>query len=228
MNRHTIGVAVLCLLLASCAEKAAPSKPSGSTVPQAIPESAIDTLLLTPTDLNKVMGTTTLVGKPPANQMDDHRNLLPNLNCLGVWQIDESAIYGKTYTAVRKQTLRTPDTDQWDSLVAQSIIYYPKADAAREFFDESTERWSKCANHHVNITLNGQKLPKWSTGELARADTELAMPITRGIGDQARSCQHVLRLETNVVIDVEACAPHAPVTAAATIAEQIVTGARSV
>jgi PknH-like extracellular domain len=228
MNRHTIGVAVLCLLLASCTEKTVTSTPSTPAVPQAIPESAIDTLLLTPSELNKVMGTTTLVGKPPASQMDDHRNLLPNLNCLGVWQIDESAIYGKTYTAVRKQTLRAPDIDQWDSLVAQSVIYYPKADAAREFFDESTERWSKCANHHVNITLNGQKLPKWSTGQLGRTDAELAMPITRGVGDQARSCQHVLRLVTNLVIDVEACISQPPVSQGATIAEQIAAGARTV
>ena len=228
MNRPTIGVAVLCLLLASCAEKPATSTLSKSHATQVIPESAINTLLLTPTDLNKVMGTSTLVGKPPAGQMDDHRNLLPNLNCLGVWQIDESAIYGTTYTAVRKQTLRTPDVDQWDSLVAQSVVYYPKAEDARAFFDTSTERWSKCANHHVNITLNGQKLPKWSTGELARTDTELAMPITRGTGDQARSCQHVLRLATNLVIDVEACTPQSPVTQAAVIAEQIETEARAV
>lgn len=228
MNRHAIAVAALCFVLASCAGKAAAPTPSTSAAAKPIPESAIDTLLLTPTDLNKVMGTSTLVGKPPADQMDDHRNLLPNLNCLGVWQIDESAIYGKTYTAVRKQTLRTPDIDQWDSLVAQSVVYYPKAEDARAFFDESAERWSKCANHHVNITLNGQRLPKWSTGELGRTDSELAMPIARGVDDQARGCQHVLRLMANIVIDVEACTPRPPVTQAAAIAEQIATEARAV
>jgi len=228
MNRHAIAVAALCFVLASCTGKAAAPTPATSAAAKPIPESAINTLLLTPTDLNKVMGTGTLVGQPPAGQMDDHRNLLPNLNCLGVWQIDESAIYGTTYTAVRKQTLRAPDVDQWDSLVAQSVVYYPKTEDARAFFDASAERWSKCANHHVNITLNGQKLPKWSTGELARTDTELAMPITRGTGDQARSCQHVLRLATNLVIDVEACTPQSPVTQAAVIAEQIETEARAV
>jgi hypothetical protein len=191
-------------------------------VPKPFPESSIGFLLLTPAALNQVMGTTTLAGQPPTDQMGDHRDLLPNLNCLGVWQIDESAIYGKTYTAVRQQTLRTPDADQWDSLVAQSVVYYDKADVARWVFDESAERWSKCANHHVAITLNDQLLPKWSTGELGRTDIQLAMPITRGVGDQTRWCQHVLRVVTNVVIDVEVCTSQPPpVTQATTIADQI-------
>jgi hypothetical protein len=228
MNRYVIGVVVLCLALAACTQKTVTSTGSTAAAPTAIPESVIDNLLLTPNDLNKIMGTTTLVGKPPSDAMDDHRNLLPNLNCLGVWQIVESAIYGKTYAAVRKQTLRTPDTDQWDALVAQSVVYYTKADDARTFFDASAERWSKCTNHHVNITLNGQKLPKWSTGDLGRTDAELDMPILRGTGDQIRACQHELRLLANIVIDVEACSAQVPVTEAAAVADQIAAGARSV
>lgn len=216
-----MSVAALCLL-AACGQKSGTPVPSHQSTPHPIAESAIETLLLSPADLNKVMGTTTLVGKPPTNAMDDHKNLLPNLNCLGVWQIDEAKIYGeKTYTAVRQQTLRTPDTERWDALVAQSVVYYPTMDAARKFFDESAGRWSKCVNHHVNITVNGQKLPKWLSGDLARTDTQLDMPITRGADDQTRWCQHTLKLAANVIIDVEACASQSPVAAAATIADMI-------
>ena len=219
VKRHLIGAAAVLLVVAACGEKgSAPMKPA----PQSVAESAVETLLLTPTQLNGIMGTTTLVGAPVLRAMDDHKNLLPNLNCLGVWQIDESAIYGKnTYTAVRQQMLRTPDTDEWDALVAQSVVHYPTLDAARRFFDESAARWSKCVNHHVNITVNDRKLPKWLSGDLARTDTRLDMPITRGTGDQTRWCQHTLRLAANVIIDVEACAKQQPVTAAATIADTI-------
>ncbi|MEZ0052125.1 hypothetical protein ABIA30_003137 [Mycobacterium sp. MAA66] len=221
MNRLTMGAAALCLLVAACGGKTGTPTPSTPTAPPTVAESAIDSLLLAPAVLNQVMGTTGLTAKPPIDHMDDHRNMLPNLNCLGVWQIDEAQIYGKTYTAVRQQTLRVPDTDQWDSLVAQSVVYYPTAAPAREFFDESAERWSKCTNHHVNITLNGKPLPKWLSGDLGRTDTQLTMPITRGTGDQTRWCQHVLRLAGNLVIDVEACAPKAGVTAAAELADKI-------
>ena len=128
---------------------------------------------------------------------------------------------GQDWKAMRRQTLRTPDTDQWDYLAAQSVVYYPTSQAAHDFFNRSADRWSKCTNHKVNIRLNDKPLPKWLSGDLERTDTKLAMPITRGTGPETRWCQHVLQLFANVIVDVEACTPKAPVTAAADIATKI-------
>lgn len=229
VKRHAFGVAVLCLALTACGGKTGTPTPA---TPTTVAESSIDNLLLTPDELNKTMGTTGMVGRPPNDGMDDNHNLLPNLNCLGVWQIVESAIYskdgkdaksGQDWKAVRRQTLRVPDTDQWDYLAAQSVVYYPTSQSARDLFNRSAERWSKCTNHHVNIRLNDKPLPKWLSGDLERTDTKLAMPITRGAGPETRWCQHVLQLVSNLIIDVEACTPKAPVTAAADIAAKIQT-----
>ncbi|MUL64352.1 hypothetical protein BOO86_07760 [Mycobacterium sp. CBMA 234] len=230
MKRHAFGVAVLCLALAACGGKAGTPTPA---TPSSVAESSIDSLLLTKDVLNTTLGTTGLVPHNPTEQMDDHRNLLPNLNCLGVWQIDESVIYskdgqdlksGQDWKSMRQQMLRAPDVDQWDYLAAQSVVYYPTADLAKAFFNRSAERWAKCSNHHVNIRLNDKPLPKWLSGDLQRSDTQLAMPITRGAGPETRWCQHVLRLVANLIIDVEACTPKAPVTAAADIAGKIQAG----
>lgn len=227
MKRHAFGVALLCLGLAACGGNSGTPAPA---TPTTVAESSINDLLLTPAEVNKAMGTTGMVGRPPIDGMDDNHNLLPNLNCLGVWQIDESAIYskdgkdaksGQDWKAMRRQTLRTPDTDQWDYLAAQSVVYYPTSQAAHDFFNRSADRWSKCTNHKVNIRLNDKPLPKWLSGDLERTDTKLAMPITRGTGPETRWCQHVLQLFANLIVDVEACTPKAPVTAAADIATKI-------
>ena len=138
-------VAALCLALAACGSNNNTSTPTTADAPRSVPESSITTLLLSPAQLNEVMGTTNLVAQPLVDRMDDHRNMLPNENCLGVWQIDESKIYGdKTYTAVRQQTLRTPDTDQWDALVAQSAVIFPNADGAHKFFTEWSSPGTWC------------------------------------------------------------------------------------
>jgi hypothetical protein len=230
VKRHALGVAVLCLALAACGGKTGTPTPA---TPSVVAESSINDLLLTPAELNKTMGVTGLVGQPPTDVMDDHRNMLPNLNCLGVWQINEAVIYskdgkdvksGQDWKVMRQQMLRTPDVDQWNYLAAQSVVYYPTSAAARNFFNLSVERWSKCTNHHVNIRLNDKPLPKWLSGDLERTDTKLAMPITRGTGPETRWCQHVLQLVANLIIDVEACTPKAPVTAAADIATKIQAG----
>lgn len=176
------------------------------------------------------MGTTNMAQSPMVTAMSDDRNLLPNLNCLGVWQVDQAAIYGPGggvdgWRSLRQNMFRTPDSDDWASLVVQSVVSYPSVQAAQRFFDESAQRWSKCTEHHVNITLNDRPLPKWLSGQLSRTETRMAIPIARGIGAESRMCQHSLSVASNVIIDVEACMPPAQVMShAALIAGKIEAG----
>lgn len=220
MKRRAVGVLALGLALAGCGGVST----GASTQPKTVADSALDGLLLSPAEVNTVMGTTDIAPHPVVTVMGDHRNLLPNLNCLGVWQVDEAPIYDPSHwKSLRQQLLRTPDTDQWGSLVVQSVVSYRTAEGARDFFADSTDRWSKCSNHHVNIRLNDQPLPAWSSGDLTTTDTRLSMPYTRGAGDQTRSCQRVLATVANLILDIQACRPQqsTAVTQAAAIADQI-------
>ena len=220
MNRFLFGALALSFALAGCGGAA-----SGASAPRSVPDTALTASLATADELNAIMGTTGMTPHTPVSQMGDHRNLLPNLNCLGLWQVNESPIYESSHwKSVRQQLVRVPDTDSWDFLVVQSVVSYRTADAARQFLTESTDRWSKCSNHNVNIQLNGQALPAWHSGDLTKTDTRLAMPYTRGTGDQMRSCQRVLQVAANVILDIQACKPQqqAALTAAADVADKIV------
>ena len=181
--------------------------------PKPVADSALDGLLLGAEEVNTLMGATGMQAHQTVSQMADHRNLLPNLNCLGVWQVNEAPIYDPSHwKSLRQQMLRSPDTDTdtWDTLVVQSVVSYRTPDAARDFFTQSADRWSQCTNHNVNIRVNDQALPAWKSGDLTRTDNQLAMPYSRGSGDAARSCQHVLAVAANVVIDVAACGAQSP------------------
>lgn len=221
MKSNVIGALAVSFVLAGCASGAAmgasePAKP--------VPDSALVGLLLSPNDVDAIMGISGMTPHQPVSQMGDNRNLLPNLNCLGVWQVTEAPVYDPSHwKSVREQMLRAPDNDQWDSLVVQSVVSYRTADDARVFFTQSAQRWSKCTNHHVNIQLNNRQLPAWLSGDLTRTDTQLAMPIIRGSGDQIRSCQRVLAVAANVILDIQACKPqqHVAVTQAVAIADKI-------
>ena len=185
--------------------------------------SELNKLLLSTDEVNAVMGTRSLTAHSTDTAMADNRNLLPNLNCLGVWQVGESAIYGPSggdngWQGARRQMLRTPDVDTWDTLAVQSVVFYPTAEAASNFFAQSTDRWSKCTNHHVNMTVNNQPQPKLFFGNLTKTDTELSMPVTRG--ENERSCQRVLSVVSNIIVDVAAC-NHDATDQAATVAQKI-------
>ena len=221
MKGRLFGALALCLVLAGCGGGAASG---ASQARKLVPDSALHGLLLSADDLNAIMGTSGMTPHPPVAQMGNHRNLLPNLNCLGVWQVNEAPIYESSpWKSVRQQMLRAPDTDQWDNLVVQSVVSYSTADAAREFFTESADRWSKCPNHNVNIQLNGQALPAWHSGDLTKTDTRLAMPYTRGTGDQVMACKRVLSIAANLILDIQACKPQqqSAVTQATAVADNI-------
>ena len=221
MKGSLFGALALSFVLAGCGGGAASG---ASQAPKLVPNSALPGLLLSVDDLNAIMGTSGMTPHPPVAQMGDHRNLLPNLNCLGVWQVNEAPIYESSHwKTVRQQMLRAPDTDQWDDLVVQSVVSYRTADAAKEFLTASTDRWSKCADHNVNIQLNGKTLPGWRSGDLTKTDTRLAIPYTRGAGDQTRSCQHVLSLVANLILDIQACKPQqeSPITQAVDVTDKI-------
>lgn len=221
MRILAIGALALSLALAGCSDGAASDS---AKPPKSVPDSALPGLLLSAKDVDTAMGVAGMTPQNPVDVMGDHRNLLSNLNCLGVWQVNEAPIYDSShYKTLRQQMLRTPNTDQWDSLVVQSAVTYRTADAARAFFDDSADRWSKCTNHTINIRVNGQALPKWVSGNLAKTDTLLSMPYTRGADSQTRSCQRALALAANVILDIQACKPaqQEPISAAVDIADRI-------
>lgn len=215
------GVLLLGLGLTGCSNQTAGQ---ASEPPKSVADSALPGLLLTAKDVETIMGVSGMTPQNPVDVMGDHRNLLPNLNCLGVWQVNEAPIYDPShFKTLRQQMLRTPNSDNWNSLVVQSAVTYRTADAAQAFFADSADRWSKCANHTVNIRLNEQVLPKWVSGNLDKTETMLSMPYTRTDGDQVRSCQRALAVAANVILDIQACKPaqQEPITAAVDIADEI-------
>jgi hypothetical protein len=224
VHKVLLGVLAAGLVLTGCGAERTASAPAAPTM---VPDVALNDLLLSVEDVNAATGATALKPQPLETEMGDNRNLLPNKNCLGVWQPDEASIYGERggptgWSAMRRQVLRQPDSEQWDFLAVQSVISYPSPGAAKAFFSESADRWSKCTNHKVNITLNNQPLPKWLSGVLDRTPTRLSMPISRGVGDHGRSCQHVLAVAANIIIDVETCTPQSfSVTQAGVITDRI-------
>lgn len=198
----------LSMTLAGCAGSTVTGQ---SAPPPSVPDSALNGLLLTTDEVDAIMGTTGMAPHPVVEQMGDHRNMLPNLNCLGVWQVNEAPVYEPSHwKSVRQQMIRVPDTDAWNSLVVQSVVSYRTPDGAQQFFADSADRWSKCTDHNVNIRVNDQPLPAWKSGDLTKTDDMLAMPYTRGSGNLTRSCQHVVAIAANVIIDVAACGPQRP------------------
>jgi serine/threonine-protein kinase len=209
VNSRVVAALVAALVLAGCAGHETEGQPTG---PKSVADNDLANLLLAGKDVDAIMGTAGMTPQGAVvTTMTDNRNLLPNLNCLGVWQVAQTSIYEPShFKALRQQLLRVPHSDQWEYQVVESVVSYATPDGAHAFFDESAQRWGRCTNHHVNITLNNGKLPPFLSGQLTTTDDRLSMPYTRGADASLRTCQHVLGVAANVVIDVQACKPAQP------------------
>jgi PknH-like extracellular domain len=200
--RHAFAALAAGVMLAGCSSGGAATRPSP---PKPVSTTTLDGLLLSPGDISAVMGITAITPDHAFSLLPDHSNLLPNINCLGIWKIGEKVIYGPSgFLGVRGQMLREPDSAAWDSLVVQGVALYASTDAAQNFYAQSSDRWSKCSNHVVNLTVNNLPRTTWTFGNLTRTDTELTMPLAWS-GNGGRSCQRVLAVDNNAIIDVEAC-----------------------
>src|ERR1700750_1300497 len=110
VRRCAIGMLTLGFALVGCSHNA----PATAPPPKLVESGALQGMLLSPKDIDQVMGTTGMTPHSLVTQMGDHRNLLPNLNCLGVWQVDEVAVYGASgWNALQQVMMRSPDIDQW-------------------------------------------------------------------------------------------------------------------
>src|SRR6202022_4048328 len=149
-KRHAVYVRAATVLALVAVLAACSNSTQNHTSPTSpVAASALDGLMLSAGDIDTVMGTHGMVAHQPFTNLAQRSNLLPNKNCLGIWQVGEAAIYdGSSLTAFRGQDLRQPDTGTWDALVVQAVVSYPAADAAQAFFSESADRGWKCPTTH--------------------------------------------------------------------------------
>lgn len=204
MIRYALATVAVGIAVAGCSGGPTATHPHTA---KPVPPAELEGLLLDAGEIDSVMGTTGMTVHQAFSTMEDHRNLLPNLNCLGIWQIGETAIYGPSgFSGIRGQVLREPDAEDWNSLVVQAVVSFLSADSAKKFYDRSFQRWSNCSNHKVNLTINGHPSGAWTFGTLTKTDTELTMPLSR-TGDGGRSCNRALAVDSNVITDVAACRP---------------------
>ena len=210
-------IATTAALLTACGDNIAGTPVAAA--PASVTPTSLNTVLLGADQISGIMGASNMTAERPFTQLQDNRLRLPNLNCLGILSVAETAIYEKSgLTAVRGQALREPDGGDWQHLAVQAVITYPSADAAQKFFSESADRWAKCQQHTSNITINAGPTTSWFFAKLDRTATRLTMPVS--VNNGQRKCQRDLSVFSNVVIDVKACGP-AITDQGANIADQI-------
>ena len=224
MRHLTAALAVvgICLLTAGCgaggnqaAKTSTTTRTAISTIPPPLAETALAGLLLSPEEVNTVMGATEMtVTKTHVSMSDDSATMEPK-ECLVIDGSAQAQVYADSgYTAERDQTLQ--EGDNFTHYVQQAVVRFPSAEQASAFFTASAQQWPAC--HEYTHTQSGSL---WAAGPTSNQNGTLSATATQqNANAPGWACGRALAARNNVVIDVNTCSAN-PADSAVNIANQI-------
>ncbi|WAC89343.1 serine/threonine-protein kinase PknH/PknJ [Mycobacterium sp. Aquia_213] len=193
--------------VASTTTAAAPTTTSTarSTAPTVTPAQLNS--LLAPVDLvNVLLSTTGIVVDHSATEMTDPGpdNTLSDDKCLGALIGFQTRTYKSSgYTAMLAELMEKPQSKP-GYVVVQGAVIFASAAQAQAFVTSQAEQWRTCAGRTVT-QVNKGTTSEWTFREISGNPPNIALQHT--LANSPVVCQHVLSAVSNVVIDVNACAP---------------------
>ena len=217
--------ALVCLSAAGCATTTTGTATPAAQVPPTTAET-LPTLLLSAADVGSALSAGDMVvTRDVTAPWDDSAHFdgqSGGSGCLAVAGAAQKGVYADTgWTALHGQVLREPPTaPAWSHYAVQSVVLFPTAAAAADFYTGSRTSWAGCSNRELAYAQQLAPDQLWSIGPISTDDEVLAVSREQR-GPQHWFCQRALTVHGNVGVDVEACSLDGATSAATTIAHTI-------
>ncbi|MBI2697692.1 MAG: sensor domain-containing protein [Mycobacterium sp.] len=226
-------VAAAGLLVAACGgdnDNSTPSSGSSSAATSSskppVAQAALGNLLLTPSEIDSILGTMGMAIKDKSDKLaDDGNKQYPQgwkwpAECLFAYGPGENPVYaGSGFTAALGRddsaTPATPGSKDMDPEAVQYLVVFPSAAEAKVFFEASSKAWPACADRPLVVPADpGGAEITWKVGQVNSSNGVLTTTITVSTTDNGTpvggACQRALTVRNNVVIDVSGCGPKDP------------------
>ncbi|MGE2818100.1 sensor domain-containing protein, partial [Mycobacterium heidelbergense] len=174
--------------------------------PDPIPADRLSALLLGPSDINSIMGSSTMEPGKPIQSMDTSSVTLSSPDCQGALYTSQDPVYaGSGYTGVSGLVSSEPG-DNYDHWVNQAVVRFPSADKAKSFMQTAAGKWKGCAGKTVTVTNKG-KTYRWTFAQINGSPPKMTVLDTQE-GADGWECERAMSQANNVIVDVNACGYH--------------------
>jgi len=197
-------------------------KPKPVKTPDPIQSERLGALLLSPQEVNGIMGSSGMQPGKPITSMDSSPVTVSPSACLGALYTTQDSVYAGTgYTGMSGVVSSEPG-DNYDHWVNQAVVLFPSAEKAKGFLQTSADKWKSCANKTVSVTnTNKGKTYRWSFAEITGEPPKFSVVEMQEAAD-GWGCERALGVANNVITDVNACAYHVDKDQAGQIVDKIV------
>ncbi|CQD13484.1 Ser/Thr protein kinase [Mycobacterium lentiflavum] len=181
------------------------STPSRGAAPTVTP-AQLNSMLASPDLVNTLLSTTGIVVDHSTTDMTDPGpdNTLSDDRCLGALIGFQTKTYKSSgYTAMLAQLMENPQSNP-GYVVVQGAVIFASANQAQAFVTAQAEQWRNCAGRTVT-QVNKGTTSEWTFREISGNPPNIALQHT--LANSPVVCQHVLSAVSNVVFDVNGCAP---------------------
>jgi hypothetical protein len=187
-----------------------------SLIPRPVVERELESLLLTPAQINPLMGASGMAVIKKHDAMSDDSSTMKPIECLAIDGSAQAPVYANSgFTAERDQALN--DGNNFTHYADQAVVLFPTTKQAQVFFISSSLRWPAC--HQYTHT---QSRTQWTVAPISDANDALSTISTQ---QEAKAggwaCGRALAVKNNVIVDVNTCSAN-PASSAVDIANQIV------
>jgi hypothetical protein len=189
-----------------------------SKAPPPVVESALKGFLLSPEEINAVMGTTDMKVSNSRNAMSDDSATMTPKECLAIDGAVQAQVYATSgFMAERDETYARQEGNNLTHFAEQAVVLFPTARQAGDFFSASAQQWQACHGYtHVQSKTQWTVAPITNTNGVLSTSSMLQDPPATGW----KACGRALTVKNNVVIDVNTCSPD-PKNSATDIANKI-------
>ncbi|RFZ63182.1 Serine/threonine-protein kinase PknF [Mycobacterium marinum] len=193
------------------------SSGSAPTSASPFPASEINTVLLTPTEINTLAASPTdplMRVRQTTHGMLNNTNLVNPPACVGVIFTGERAVFADSgFEAMLDQTLepsdgfahRTTELTQ----VQQSVVAYPTSEEAQAILNTSQQQWQSCASETIKLGTVGQAGEnnlQFEPGNVQLSHDVLTVSMVANSQESGGSaCQQAMAIRANIVVSVRAC-----------------------
>jgi hypothetical protein len=208
------------VLVAGCGAGSQTKQTSTTTITSLIPrpvvERELESFLLTPAQVNPLMGATGMAVIRKHDAMSDDSTTMRPAECLAIDGSAQAQVYANSgFTGVRDQELN--DGDSFTHYAEQAVVLFPTVKQAHVFFVASALRWPACRQY-----IHTQSRTQWDVGAISDDNDVLSAISTQEAAKTGGwACGRALAVKNNVVVDVNTCSPN-PASSAVDIASQIV------
>jgi hypothetical protein len=226
-------IAAIAVLVASCdrtdksgvASSTTTKTTTTAATPPPVAQNALAGLLLTPAELDGVLGVTGTTSSIKVDSLNvDDTQPFPGgwkwpAECLYASGPGEAPVYANSgYTGISGDIDVAPQAgapNEKPPTVNQQVVLFPSAKEANAFRNSSASRWPACANRQFSFP--GANVPggpdlsptDFKVGPFTIAHATLSTTLTSTVhapgGDETTNCQRALTVRNNVAIDVYAC-----------------------